>query len=163
MDGRLHPGLRHCGGDDPDAPHGLVVVRPVRHRVRLLRAKPGAKRPVPVPHAVRKYPLEVLLEGPARLNGSLTRSLEGPERVTDPVARPGGGSWRCGTRASRRLPDQSTPSRTVIRLPVTVARSAWCRGGQPGAAESDSESAGERHWRSRRELRLSSAHKSVIT
>jgi len=41
LDGRLHPGLRHCGGDDADAPHGLVVVRPVRHRVRLLaREKP---------------------------------------------------------------------------------------------------------------------------
>ena len=40
LDGRLHPGLRHCGGDDADAPHGFVVVRPVRHRVRLLRAKP---------------------------------------------------------------------------------------------------------------------------
>ena len=36
LDGRLHPGLRHCGGDDADAPHGLAVVRPVRHRVRLL-------------------------------------------------------------------------------------------------------------------------------
>ena len=41
LDGRLHPGLRHCGGDDADAPHGLAVVRPVRHRVRLLaREKP---------------------------------------------------------------------------------------------------------------------------
>ncbi len=29
-------------------------------RVRLLSAKPGAKRPVPVPDAVRKHPLEVL-------------------------------------------------------------------------------------------------------
>ena len=28
LDGRLHPGLRHAGGDDPDAPHGRVVVRP---------------------------------------------------------------------------------------------------------------------------------------
>jgi len=41
LDGRLHPGLRHGGGDDADAPHGLVGVRPVRHRVRLLaREKP---------------------------------------------------------------------------------------------------------------------------
>ena len=39
------PGLRHCRGDDPNAPHGGVGVRPVRHRVWLLRAKPGAKRP----------------------------------------------------------------------------------------------------------------------
>ena len=27
LDGRLHPALRHGGGDDPDAPHGCVVVR----------------------------------------------------------------------------------------------------------------------------------------
>ena len=60
LDGRLHPGLTHGGGDDPDAPHGLVVVRPVRHRVRLLRAKPGAKRPVRAPDAARKHLLEVL-------------------------------------------------------------------------------------------------------
>ncbi len=46
LDCQLHPGLRHCGGDDADVPHGFVVVRPVRHRVRLLSAKPGAKRPV---------------------------------------------------------------------------------------------------------------------
>ena len=46
LDGRLHPGLRHAGGDDPDAPHGFVVVRvrPVRHHhdrlgVRLLRLR----------------------------------------------------------------------------------------------------------------------------
>jgi hypothetical protein len=32
------------GGRIPD--DGGVIVRPVRHRVRLLRAKPGAKRPV---------------------------------------------------------------------------------------------------------------------
>ena len=30
LDGRLHPGLRHSGGDDQGAPHSLVVVRPVR-------------------------------------------------------------------------------------------------------------------------------------
>ena len=46
LDGRFHPGLRHAGGDDPDAPHGFVVFRPVRHGVRLqvFRAEPGAKR-----------------------------------------------------------------------------------------------------------------------
>ena len=46
VDDRLgfHPGLRHAGGDDPDAPHGFVVSRPVRHGVRLFRAEPGAKR-----------------------------------------------------------------------------------------------------------------------
>ncbi len=60
LDGRLHPGLRHGGGDDLDAPHGCVVVRTVRHRVRLPRAKQGAKRPVFGPDAVRKHPLEVL-------------------------------------------------------------------------------------------------------
>ena len=60
LDGRLHPGLRRGGGDDPDAPHGCEVVRPVRHRVRLLRAKPGAKRPVLGRDAVREHPLEVL-------------------------------------------------------------------------------------------------------
>ena len=42
LDGRFHPGLRHAGGDDPDAPHGFVVFRPVRHGVRLFRAEPGA-------------------------------------------------------------------------------------------------------------------------
>ena len=54
LDGRLHPGLRHsgCDGDDADAPHGFVVVPPVRHRVRFLRAKPGAKRPVLGPDTV---------------------------------------------------------------------------------------------------------------
>jgi hypothetical protein len=60
LDGRLHPDLRHGGGDDPDAPHSCVVVRPVRRRVRLLRAKPGAKRPVFGPDAVRKHLPEVL-------------------------------------------------------------------------------------------------------
>ena len=46
LDGRLVPGL---------------VVRPVRHQVRLLAAEEGAKGPVTVPasvrHAVRKHPL----------------------------------------------------------------------------------------------------------
>jgi hypothetical protein len=60
LDGRLHPGLRHGGGDDPDTPHSCVVVLPVRHRVRLLRAKPGAKRTVFGPDATRKHQLEVL-------------------------------------------------------------------------------------------------------
>ena len=60
LDGRFHPGLRHAGGDDPDAPHGFVVFRPVRQGVRLFRAEPGAKRPVLGPHAVRKHPLEGL-------------------------------------------------------------------------------------------------------
>ncbi len=56
LDGRLHPGLHHCGGDDAaDAPHCFVVVLPVRDHVRLLRAKPGAKRPILGPDAVRKY------------------------------------------------------------------------------------------------------------
>jgi hypothetical protein len=77
LDGSLHPALRHGGGDDPDAPHGCVVVCPVRHRVLLLRAKSGAKRPVLPPDAVRKHPLEVLQ----------------PERVAahgvEPLARPG--------------------------------------------------------------------------
>ena len=49
--------LRRRGGDDPGAPHGRVVVRPVRHRVQLIRAKSGAKRSVRVPDAVRKHPL----------------------------------------------------------------------------------------------------------
>jgi hypothetical protein len=71
LDGRLHPALcyGHGGGDDPDAPHGCVIVRPVRHRVRLLRAKPGAKRPVLRPDAVRKHPLEVLQRVAAHWHG----------------------------------------------------------------------------------------------
>ena len=44
LDGRLHPGLRHCGGDDPDAPHCFVVIRPVRHRVWLLLSSPCKTR-----------------------------------------------------------------------------------------------------------------------
>ena len=91
LDGRLHPGLRHGGGDDPDAPHGRVVFRPVRHRVLLLRAKPGAKRPVLVPDAVRKHPLE-----------ALQRVAAQPEGVT--ASRPISVTRRprpctCGTRA----------------------------------------------------------------
>ncbi len=52
LDGRLHPGLRHGGGNNSDVPHSCVVVRPVRHQVRLLRANG--------PDAVRKHQLEVL-------------------------------------------------------------------------------------------------------
>ncbi len=51
LDGRLHQGLCHAGGHDADAAHGGVVVRPVHHRVRLFRVKPGAKQPVLEPDA----------------------------------------------------------------------------------------------------------------
>ncbi len=45
LDGRFHPGLCQSGGDGPDAAHSGLVVLPVRHRVRHLRAKSGAKTP----------------------------------------------------------------------------------------------------------------------
>ena len=48
LDGRLVPGLRHLRRHGPDAAHGGVVIRPVRHRVRLLAAEEGAKGPVRV-------------------------------------------------------------------------------------------------------------------
>ena len=48
LDGRLVPGLRHLRRHGPDAAHCRVVVRPVRHRVRLLAAEEGAKGPVRV-------------------------------------------------------------------------------------------------------------------
>ena len=60
LDGRLVPRLRHLRRHGPDAAHHGVVVRPVRHRVRLLAAEEGAKGPVLVRHAVRKHLLEAL-------------------------------------------------------------------------------------------------------
>jgi hypothetical protein len=53
--GRFHPGIRHAGGDDPDAPHGFVdfrrwhsnlvdtvqVVIPTGLRVRMLNREPA--------------------------------------------------------------------------------------------------------------------------
>ena len=50
----------HLRRHGPAAAHGGVVVRPVRHRVRLLAAEEGAKGPVLVRHAVRKHLLEAL-------------------------------------------------------------------------------------------------------
>ena len=62
LDGRLVPRLRHLRRHGPDAAHHGVVVRPVRHRVRLLAAEEGAKGPVLVRHAraVREHLLEAL-------------------------------------------------------------------------------------------------------
>jgi len=45
LDGRLVPGLRRLRRHGPDAAHGGVVVRPVRHRVRLLAAEEERKAP----------------------------------------------------------------------------------------------------------------------
>ena len=60
LDGRLVPGLRHLRRHGPAAAHGGVVVRPVRHRVRLLAAEEGAKGPVLVRYPVREHLLEAL-------------------------------------------------------------------------------------------------------
>ena len=60
LDGRLVPRLRHLRRHGPDAAHHGVVVRPVRHRVRLLAAEEGPEGPVLVCHAVRKHLLEAL-------------------------------------------------------------------------------------------------------
>ncbi len=51
-----------------DAPHGFVVARPVRNRVRLLRAKPGAKPGAKRP--VRRRMETPAGGSPARLPGS---------------------------------------------------------------------------------------------
>ena len=80
----------------------------MRHRVRLLRAKPGVKRPVLVPDTVRKHlqeglqrvaahgvepldfkhvqglcPVHVVVRVQVRVEGP----YDGPERVADPVAQ----------------------------------------------------------------------------
>ena len=60
LDGRLVPRLRHLRRHGPDAAHHGVVVRPVRHRVRLLAAEEGAKGPVLVRYPVREHLLEAL-------------------------------------------------------------------------------------------------------
>ena len=52
LDGRLVPQLSHLRrlGHGPDAAHHGVVVRPVRHQVRLLAAEEGAKGLGPPSH-----------------------------------------------------------------------------------------------------------------
>ena len=60
LDGRLVPGLRHLRRHGPAAAHSGVVVRPVRHRVRLLAAEEGAKGPALVRYPVREHLLEAL-------------------------------------------------------------------------------------------------------
>jgi len=107
LHGRLHPALRRLRRHGPAAAHSDVVVRPVRHRVRLLRAPPGPKIPVLERDAVRKHPLEGLqraaahgvealdfqnrqVRGPVhviRLQVLLDAPNDGPERVLDTVAQ----------------------------------------------------------------------------
>ncbi len=126
-----------------NAPHCRVVVRPLRHRVWLLRAnlEPGAKRPVLVPDAVRKHPLEALqrvaADGVEPLDFKHPQGLgpvqvvrvqvrvepegpdDGPERVTDPVAR-------------ERLPLVGVGNQRCLLLLGSVPNVK--RGGRPGAA-----------------------------
>ncbi len=107
LDGRLVQGLRHLRQYGPAAAHCGVVVRPVRHRVRLLAAEEGQQGPVLVRHALPKHPLEALkrvashgVEPPDLPHSQILRPVhvirpqvpldgsdDGPERVLDTVAQ----------------------------------------------------------------------------
>ena len=58
LDCRLHAGLRHLRRPGPAAAHGVVIVGPVRHRVRLLRAEQAALGAVSQRDVERKHSLE---------------------------------------------------------------------------------------------------------